>query len=80
MVRVWPQWWQAVGGPLDKMRDFGALVWLIPSRVITTSSALVRCRNLLGGPSAGSRRYKIHTVYRYIPSDLDLLSNVGVCQ
>ena len=49
-VRVRPQCWQAVGGPRDKIWDFVALVWPIRSRVITTSSALVRCWNLLGGP------------------------------
>ena len=58
IVRGWPQCWQAVGGPRDKMWDFVALVWPIRSRVITTSSALVRCRNLLGGPSVGFRRYR----------------------
>ena len=55
---VWPQCWQAVGGPRDKIWDFVALVWPIRSRVITTSSALVRCRNLLDGPSVGFRRYR----------------------
>ena len=49
---------EAVGGPRDKIWDFVALVWPIRSRVITTSSALVRCRNLLGGPSVGFRRYR----------------------
>ena len=58
IVRVWPQCWQAVGGPRDMIWDFVALVWPIRSRVITTSSALVRCRNLLGGPSVGFRRYR----------------------
>ena len=58
IFRVWPQCWQAVGGPRDKIWDFVALEWLIRSRVITTSSALVRCRNLLGGPSVGFRRYR----------------------
>ena len=55
MVRVWPQCWQAVGGPRDKMCDFVALVWPIRSLVITTSSALVRCLNFLGAPSVGYR-------------------------
>ena len=58
IVRVWPQCWQAVGGPRDKIWDFVALVCRIRSRVITTSSALVRCRNLLGGPSVSFRRYR----------------------
>ena len=58
MVRVWPKWWQVVGGPRDKIWDFVALVRPIRSRVITTSSALVRCRNLFGGPSVGFRRYR----------------------
>ena len=58
IVRVWPQCWEAVCGPRDKIWDFVALVWPIRSRVITTSSALVRCRNLLGGPSVGFRRYR----------------------
>ena len=38
---VWPQCWQAVGGPRDKIWDFVALVWPILSRVITSSSAQV---------------------------------------
>ena len=50
MVSVWPQWWQPVGGPRDKIWDLVALVWPIRSRVITTSSALVRCWNFFGGP------------------------------
>ena len=54
MVRVWPQCWQEFGGPRDKMCDFVALVWPIQSLVITTSSALVRCLNSLGGPSVGT--------------------------
>ena len=58
IVRVWPQCWQPVGGPWDRVWDFVALVWPIWSRVITTSSALVRCRNLLDGPSVGFRRYR----------------------
>ena len=58
IVRVWPKCWQAVGGPRDKICDFVALVWPIRSRVITTSSALVRCRNLLSGPSVDFRRYR----------------------
>ena len=44
MVTVWPKCWQAVGGPRDKIWDFVAFVWPIRSRVITTSSALVRYR------------------------------------
>ena len=58
MVRVWPQCWQAVGGPRDKIWDFVALVWPIRNPVIITSSALIRCRNLLVGPSVGFRRYR----------------------
>ena len=54
IVGVWSQCWQAVGGPRDKIWDFVALVWPIRSRVITTSSALVRCWNLLGD----LRRYR----------------------
>ena len=27
MVSVWPQWWQPVGGPRDKIWDLVALVW-----------------------------------------------------
>ena len=46
-------WWSS-----GKIWDFVALVWPIRSRVITTSSALVRCRNILGGPSVGFRRYR----------------------
>ena len=57
MVRVWPQYWQAVGGPRDRIWDFVALVWPIRNRVITTSSGLVTCRNLLDGPSVCVRRY-----------------------
>ena len=56
MVSVWPQWWQPVGGPRDKIWDLVALVWPIRSRVITTSSALVRCWNFFGGPSVGIYR------------------------
>ena len=51
MVRVWPQCWQAVGGPRDKIWDFVTLVWPIQSQVIKTSYALVRCRNHVGGAS-----------------------------
>ena len=58
MVRVWPQCWQVVGGPRDKIWDFVALVWPIRSRVITTSSALVRCWNFFRGPSVGFTRYR----------------------
>ena len=47
MVSVCPQWWQPVGGPRDKIWNLVALVWPIRSRVITTSSALVRCWNFL---------------------------------
>ena len=50
MVSVWPQWWHPVGGPRDKIWDLVALVWPIRSRVITTSSALVRYWNFSGGP------------------------------
>ena len=32
MVSVWPQWWQPVGGPRDKIWDLVALVWPIRSR------------------------------------------------
>ena len=59
MVRVWPQCWHVVGGPRDNIwDDFVGLVWPIRSRVITTSSALVRCWNFLGGPSVGFTRYR----------------------
>ena len=51
MVSVWPQWWQPVGGPWDRIWDLVALVWPIRSQVITTSSALVRCWNFFVGPS-----------------------------
>ena len=53
MVSVSPRWWQPVGGPRDRIWDLVALVWPIWSRVITTSSALVRCWNFFGGPSVG---------------------------
>ena len=79
MVRVWPQCGQAVGGPRDKIWDFVLLLWTLRSRFITTSSALVRCRNLLGGPSVGFRRYRSLQCI-YIPLDLDLRLNVGVYQ
>ena len=46
-------WWSS-----RQDMGFVALVWPIRSRVITTSSALVRCLNLLGGPSVGFRRYR----------------------
>ena len=45
-----------VGGPRDKIWDLVALVWPIRSRVITTSSALVRCWNFFRGPSVGFTR------------------------
>ena len=61
MVSVWPQWWQPVGGPRDKIWDLVALVWPIRRRVITTSSALVRCWNFFGGPSV------VFTRYSYLP-------------
>ena len=53
IVSVWPQWWQPVGGPRDKLWDMVALAWPIRSRVITTSSALVRWGYFFGGPSVG---------------------------
>ena len=40
---------------LGKIWDLVALVWPIRSRVISTSSALVKCWNFLGCPSVGSR-------------------------
>ena len=43
--------------PQDKIWDFVALVWPIRSRVITTSSAVVRCCNFLRGPSVDFTRY-----------------------
>ena len=58
MVRVWQQCRQAVPYLRDKIWDFVALVWPIRSRVITTFSALVRCRDLLDGPSVGFRWYR----------------------
>ena len=54
MLSVWPQWWQ-VGGIREKICDFVSLVWPIRNRVITTSSALVKCWNFFGGPSVGSK-------------------------
>ena len=57
IVRVWPQCWQVFSGPCDKIWDFVALVWLIRSRVITNSSALVRGWKLFGGPSVGFKRH-----------------------
>ena len=42
----------------DKIWDLVALVWPMRSRVITTSSALVRCWNFFGGPSVGFTRYR----------------------
>ena len=58
MVRVWPQLWQAGGGPRDKIWDFVALVWPIRRRIITTSSGFVRCGNFLGGPSVCFMGYR----------------------
>ena len=55
MLSVWPQWWHVVGGPRDKVWDFVTFVWPIRSRLITTSSALVKCRNFFGGPLLVSR-------------------------
>ena len=59
MLSVWPQWWQAVGGIREKICDFVSFVWPIRSRVITTSSALVKCWNFFGGPSVGSKNRDI---------------------
>ena len=53
---VWPQWWQAVGGPQGKIWDLVALVWPIRSRVITTSSALVKRWNFFGCSNVGFTR------------------------
>ena len=53
IVSVWPQWWQVVGVPRDKIWDLVALVWPIRRRVITTSSALVKCWNFFACPSVG---------------------------
>ena len=78
MVRVWPQCWQVVGGPRDKIWDFVALVWPSRGPVITTSSVLVRRWNFLGGPSVGSTRYRSLTMYRYIPFGLNLPFDVRV--
>ena len=36
IVRVWPQYWQAVGGPRDKIWDFVALVCPIQEMQIST--------------------------------------------
>ena len=66
MVNVWPQWWQTVGGPWDKIWDLVACVWPIRSRVITTSSALVRCWNLFGGSSSRGRNLchvQVHPIW-----------------
>ena len=57
IVSFWPQLWQAVAGPRDKIWDLVALVWPIRSMVITTSSALVKCWKFFGGPSVGFIRY-----------------------
>ena len=58
MVRVWPQCWQVVGGPQDKIWDFVAFVWPIRNQVIATSWALVRCLNFLVCPCVGFKRHK----------------------
>ena len=57
IVRVWPQAQQVVGGHLDKIWDFVALLWPIRNPVIATSSALVRGWNFLGDPSVGFKLY-----------------------
>ena len=43
-------------GPQNKICDLLALVWPIWSRVVTTSSALVKCWNVFGGPSISFTR------------------------
>ena len=40
----------------DKIQDLVTLVWPIRSRVITTSTALVKCCNFFSGPSVGFNR------------------------
>ena len=55
IVSVWPQLWHVVGGSRDKI---WALVRPIRSRIITTSSALVKCWIFFGGPSVGFKRYR----------------------
>ena len=67
MVSVWPQWWQAVGGPRGKIWDLVAFVWPIRSRVIIISLALVRCWNFFGGPSVGLQ-YVVYKAFKYTPT------------
>ena len=60
MVSVWPQLWQTVGCPRDKIWDFVALVWPVRSWVIANYSALVKCWNFVGGPSISRGRDLCH--------------------
>ena len=53
MVRVWPQWWQVVGGPRDKIWDFVAYVWPIRSRVY------VQLHPTWFEPAAGCRSWPV---------------------
>ena len=78
MFSVWPQWWQTVGGPRDRIWDLVAFVWPIRSLVITNSSAQVRCWNFFGGPNV--HEIEISAMYNYIPLVLNQLLNVGVDQ
>ena len=65
MARIWPQCWQVVGCPWNKIWDFVALVWPIRSRVITISSSLVRCWNFLESLSSVSQDIAIYHVWTY---------------
>ena len=77
MISVWPQWWQTVGGPLDKI--WVAFVWPIRSRMITTSSPLVRCWISSVAPMLASRgRYLCHVQLH--PTWFEPILNVGVDQ
>ena len=78
MLSVWPQWWQAVGGPRNKIWALVALEWPIRSRVIT-SSALVKCWNFFSGVSVCFKT-EISAMFSYIPLGFNKLLNVGVEQ
>ena len=67
-----------VGCPRDNIWDLVALVW--PSRVITTSWALVKCWNFFRWPQCWFHEIEIFAMYRYIPVGLNHLLNVGVDQ
>ena len=70
-LSVWPQWWQAVGGPRDKKWHLVALVWPIWSCMITTSWPLVKCWNFFWLPQSRFHEAEISAMYSYSPLGLN---------